>query len=250
MVNVSDSRTSFKLYIFILVLNLVFPVLGYTFTTFGGDIAEYEIGLDPDMLAMAGITLADAETHNITYNGGWVTFTEINTTIRATFMDAIYNPWYTLIGDGMTFEKQTSIGRALDLWGGWYSYKMDVKSLNTNEWTKILSNETIVRDWDIDYNWSRFILADGHNIFITPYDTHGNITRGVYVDAHLNCTIAMTFGTDTNMNFWQFIGWYASIMVGSNSWGLPSMFSWLIRVLGALSVFAIVMLTKELIRIL
>ena len=242
-----SNRSSDSLYIFILVLNLVFPVLGYTFTSFGADFQEYEIDISPDALAMAGISLVNAESHNLSYNGGWQYWTLINFTIRAQFMDDVRDPWITIVGDGVGFQKQSSIGIAPNSWS--VPYRVPVKSVATNEWTKHIANETIVRDWDNKYNWSRFIIGSGHNIFITPFEDHGNITRAVYEDAHINCTIAKTFETETNFNFWRFIGWYTSIMVGSESWGLPSMFSWALRILGALSIYTVVMLTKELIRL-
>jgi len=196
---------------------------------------------------MAGISLVDAESHNLSYNGGWQYWTLINVSIRAQFMDNVRDPWFTIVGDGVGFQKQSSIGIAPNTWA--VPYRVAVKSVATNEWTKHIANDTIIRDWDSDYNWSRFIIADGHNVFITPHDDHGNITKAVYEDAHINCTIAKTFEADTNFNFWRFLGWYTSIMVGANSWGLPSVFSWVLRILGALSVFAVVTLTKELIRL-
>jgi len=160
-------------------------------------------------------------------------------------MDDVRDPWFTIVGDGVGLQKQSAVGQAFL---GWLNpYRVSVKSVLTNEWLKLMSNDTIVRDWNGDYNWSRFILADGHMVFITPFLGHGNITRAVYEDAHINMTIAKTFEQETDFNFWRFVSWWSSIMVGANSWGLPSMFSWVLRILGALSVFATVMLTKELI---
>lgn len=242
-----SNRSSDSLYIFILVLNLVFPVLGYTFTSFGADFQEYEIDLSPDALAMAGISLVDAESNDLSYNGGWQYWTLINFTIRAQFMDDVKSPWFTIVGDGVAFQTRGVIGKALDSW--FPPAEINIKSITTNKWGRHISNDTIIRDWDSDYNWSRFIIGSSHNVFITPYEGHGNITKAVYEDAHINCTIAKTFETETNFNFWRFISWYTSIMVGADSWGLPSMFSWVLRILGVLSIYTVVMLTKELIRL-
>lgn len=243
----SENGAMTKLYIFVLVLNLVFPVFGYTFTAFGENPGDYEMDLDLDALHMAGITLVDAESHNMTYNSGWVYFTELNKTIRSQFMDNVRDPMILILGDGVTFQSQSAVAMALEGWT--MPYRMSVKSVITNEWIKYIANDTIVRDYNTLYNWSRFILKSGHQVFITPNLTHGNMSRAVYEDAHINVTIAKTFEEESNFNFRRFLGWYTSIMIGSQSWGLPSVFSWVLRILGALSIFAMVMLTKDLIRL-
>jgi hypothetical protein len=243
----SDNGARTKLYVFVLVLNIIFPVFGYTFTTFESDPEDYEISLDMDTLNMAGINLIDGESHNMTYNGAWVYYTELNTTIRAHFQDDIRDPWITIIGDGIGLQKRGAVSIALDTWA--LAYTVSVKSWETNEWLKLISNSTIVRDYNEDYNWSRFILYDGTQIFVTSHESHQNITRAVYEDGHVNMTLGRTLEESSAFNFRRFVTWYMSIMVGSNSWGLPSMFSWVLRILGAMSVFAVVLLSRELIRL-
>ena len=105
-----------------------------------------------------------------------------------------------------------------------------------------------ISEWDSNYNWSRFTLFDGTNVFITPFDGT-NITKAVYYDGTLNITVAETFEESTNFNFWQFLGWYSSLMLGSEAWGLPPIFSWVIRLFSALSILAMILLAKEMIRV-
>ena len=224
------------LYLFVIVMNLVFPVFAYTFTTFGDEPEKFEIPLDIDTLNMAGITLKDAESHNLTYGGAWVEYTEINLTIRAR--------WNL---NRLMFQVRSGIGKAFNSWI--FPYRVDVKSMKSNLWYQALTNASMVLEWSPKYNWSRFVLAEGHQIFITPEDTHNNITRGIFQDGNLNVTIAKTFEEETHFNFWRFLGWYTSMLIGDQSWGLPTMFSWVIRILMAVSVLSIVMLTKELTRI-
>lgn len=236
----SGNGSMTQLYIFILVLNLVFPVLGYTFTTFGETQQRYETSLDPDSLMTIGVNLVDAESHILTFRGPYVYYALINVTIRGS--------WTTLMSShGLIFEKQSAVSLAFDNW--WFPYKVGVKSVASNEWFVILRNETILRDFDTEYNWSRFVLEDGHHVFITPFANDGNMSKAIYVDGTLNVTLAKSFDTETNFNFWTFIGWYSSMMIGDQSWGLPSVFAWVLRILGALSLFATIMLTKELIKL-
>ena len=235
-----------SMYVFVLVLNLLMPVFGYTFTTFGTEPEDFDISLDLDTMNMAGINLVDAESHNLLFTAPWVEYTSINITIRARFMNDIYFGLVNL-GDGIQLQRQSGIGMAFDSWA--FPYAVNVKSIKTNQWYTMISNASIVSEWDPRYNWSRFVLSDGHQVFITPEDDHNNITRGVFEDGHLNMTIAKTFEEETHFNFWRFLGWYTSILIGDQSWGLPGVFSWIIRILGALSILSVVMLTKELTRV-
>ncbi len=234
-----------KLYLFVLILNLIFPVLAYTFTAFGETEERYETELDPDSLMTIGINLIDGETHNLTWKGEYIYYQLINVSIRA--------QWDThrltglIYQDGIRFQKQSAVSLSLENW--WYPYTVEVKSILSNEWFFELRNETILRDFDTNYNWSRFVLKDGHHVFITPFADDGNMSKAIYVDGALNVTLAKSFDTETNFNFWRFLGWYSSMLIGDTSWGLPSMFAWVIRILVALSIFAVIMLTKELIRL-
>lgn len=241
----SHSPKTTSLYIFILVLNLVFPVLGYTFTAFGAEAQRYETNLDPDSLMKIGVNLRDAESHNLTFSGDWVEYSLVNVSIRAQW--ANHRITGLIYADDIRFQKQSALSKAFNSW--FSPYTITVKSISSNEWFAGLRNDTILRDFDTTYNWSRFVLQDGHHIFVTPFADDGNMTHAIYVTGALNMTIAKSFDEDTTFNFWRFLGWYSSILIGDQSWGLPSIFSWVIRILGALSVFAVVMLTRDLIPI-
>jgi len=235
-----------SLYVFILILNLVFPILGYTFTTFGSEFEEFDINLDSDTLMMAGITLVSGETKNVTWNGEWVYFEIQNKTTRFRFMENMRNPSIEIIGDGVATQRQTAVSLALNNW--FFAYRLSVKGIKTGDWAKGMFNATIISEWEPNYNWSRFLLSDGTNFFITCFSGE-NITKSVYEDGTLNITVAQTFDETTNFNFWQFLGWYSSLMLGSQSWGLPPIFAWVIRLFSALSILALVLLSKEMIRL-
>lgn len=240
--DMSGNGSLTRIYIFVLVLNIVFPVLAYTFTSFSEETEGYEISLDPDFLMAAGINLIDAESHNLTYMADWVEYELLNVTLRARFFSTV------LIPPGLAFQKQSPIGKAFNSWV--FPYWLSVKSVVSNKWYDPLENLTIVDDWTSEFNWSRFIIEGGHHAFVTPYATDNNITKAVFIDGHLNVTIAKSFeADDTSFSFWSFLGWYGSLIIGDQAWGLPPIFSWFIRILAAISIFAIVMLTKDLIRL-
>ena len=233
-----------RLWVFILVLNLIFPVLGYTFTSFGETEERYELELDADSLQAIGLNLVDAESHNFTFGLPYINYELVNDSIRA--------KWDThrlvalIFEDGIRFQKQSAISKAFDIW--LTPYTVSVKSIRSNEWFKTLKNETIIRDFDPEFNWSRFVLQDGHHVFVTPFSADGNITKAVLEDGQLNVTIAKSFDRDdTTFNFWRFVGWYTALLMGDQSWGLPSVFAWVIRIIGALSIFAAIMLARRMI---
>ena len=242
----SHSSTMTTMYVFILVLNLVFPVLGYTFTTFGESTERYEMELNPDSLMEIGLNLVDAESHTLTFGAaGWEEYELINVSIRVQW--ARHRIVALIYQDDIRFQKQSAISKAFDIW--LTPYTVEVKSIATNEWFPGLRNETILRDFDSEFNWTRFVLKDGHHVFVTPFVDDGNMTYALFEGGVLNLTIAKSFDEDTTFNFWRFVGWYSSLLIGDQSYGLPSMFAWVLRILGALSVFAVVMLTRDLIPI-
>jgi len=242
----SETGGRLGLYVFILVLNLVFPILGYTFTTFEAEYEDFDVSLDMETLMMAGINFVDAESDNLTYNGAWAYFEVQNKTTRFRFMDDIKDPYWTIIGDGIATQRQAPPSKALDNWV--FLNRISVKGAKTGNWEKAMFNASIISEWNIEYNWSRFMLMDGTNIFITPF-SGDNITDAVYETGKLNITVAKTFEETTNFNFWQFISWYSSLMLGTQAWGLPPIFAWVIKIFSALSILALILLTKEMIRL-
>lgn len=234
-----------SLWIFILVLNLVFPVLGYTFTAFGETSERYELDLNADSLMEIGLNIVDGESHTLTFGAaGWEEYLLLNVSLRAQWTR---HRLATLeYQDAVRLQKQSAISKAFDIW--LTPYTAAVKSVATNEWFPGLRNETILRDFDTEFNWSRFVLKDGHHIFITPFAADGNMSKAIYQDGVLNVTVAKSFDEeDTRFNFWRFIGWYFSLLIGDQAWGLPSIFGWVVRILAALSTFAAIMLARRMI---
>ncbi|MHC4573389.1 MAG: hypothetical protein ACYS76_04545 [Planctomycetota bacterium] len=225
------------------MLNLVFPVFGYSLTNFPSGAPEnYDIDLDAESLEAIGITLIDAESHNLTFPSAWIDYTDLNKTYRARFRPA-FGTGGAPLGDGV--QVQTS---PVDGWLTWlFGYFVNIVSLTSGTSLEYVSNATIIADYDTRYNWSRFDLGTGEKLFITPNDPTHNITYAVNTVGHINVTIGKAFEETTDFNFMRFASWYVSIMVGGSSWGLPDIFAWITRILGALSILATVMLARELI---
>lgn len=234
------------LYVFVLVLNLVFPVLSYTFTTFESNYGDYDIALNDESLMIAGINLVGGESHNLTWGGDWVYFAQENQTTRLKFDGPWYEPYRFLRGDGIALERQTAIGLALDSWVS--KNRIGVRGYISGFQDQIITNASIISEWNSDYNWSRFRMTDGTNVFITPF-SGTNITDAVFISGTLNVTLAETFKESTTFNFWQFLGWYAGLMIGVSSWGLPPAFGWILKIFSAISVLALILLAKEMIRL-
>ena len=229
-----------RLYIMTLAFTLVFPVLGYTFTNFPDGMGVYDISLSAESLMLAGITLDDAESHGLTYGGGFQYYEISNKTYRSAWDEDWRDPWITPIGDGVVIEQH-------GIFQFWDPDKVELKSYQTGTVSKVISNSSIVNEYDINYNWTRYITGAGLNVLITPFVRGESITTAVYSTAHLNVTIGTTLVESSTFNFSKFVNWYFSLLVGSASFGLPSVFSWLIKIISAITVLSSVLLAKELI---
>jgi hypothetical protein len=240
----SDNGSQTRFYIFILVLNLVFPVFGYSLTNFpSGAPTDYEIDLDTEALEAIGITLIDAESHNMTFSRDWVEYTDLNKTYRARFSDRSQVTGLPTYYDGVQVQTSPVTG-----WLTWFfGYNVPAKSIVSGISLEYVSNASIIADFEDAYNWSRYDLGTGEKLFITPNDPTHNISYAVNTVGHVNVTIGKAFEAESNFNFMRFVSWYLSILVGGQAWGLPEMFAWITRILGALSILASIMLARELI---
>ena len=241
-----------RLYVTVLIFSLLMPVISFALITWEDNVVDYEIGIDPDVLMMAGISLSDGITHNVSWKSAYVYFEFENKTIRTKWTDT----WTRIgllggvvdMGDGLAFETQTATNKFLNNW--WLPYKYRIRPISQSSWSYIAKNMTILSNWDPKFNYSRFILEDGYQIFFTPYDPNDNLSKAIFDTAHLNCTIGITLSeAGANFNFMQFINWYWSIMIGSNSYGLPAFMSWIVRLISALTLLSGVLLAKEMLRL-
>ena len=86
-------------------------------------------------------------------------------------------------------------------------------------------------------------------MFITDPLREGNITRAVMVDGNLTLTLAQDMAWAEEPNIPSFMSWYAGLVTGSESWGLPDNFAIIVRIMTLLGIFSGVFLLSELRRI-
>lgn len=253
----SGEGSRLSLYVFVLVLNIVFPVYGYAFSTFPSTYGfDYDVSLSEEDLAEVGITLVDADLTNLTFGAGYQVLYVQNKTFRMRWDNVPQGAVGPVIpvtrADGIEITTPSAVGMALDKagFGLWtLSSVLAWKSVITNQWRRVLTNDSIVNEWSDEYNWTRVKIETGHWLFVTPRLNHNNITLAVYGDSQLNITLAQSFEESTNFNFWRFVTWYSSLMIGLDSYGLPSFFQWIIRILGGISTLALVLIAKEMTRV-
>jgi len=239
-----------RLYVTVLVFSLLMPVISFALTTWEDDVEDYEIAIDPNVLMIAGISLSDGITHNVSWKSPYVYYNFQNKTIRTKWTDT----WTRIglvggivdMGDGFAFETQTATNKFLNNW--WLPYKYRIRPESESSWDYIANNLTILSNYNPRFNFSRFILEDGYQIFFTPYDPNDNLSRALYETGHLNCTIGISVvESGGGFNFSQFVTWYWSIIMGSNSYGLPTFLSWIVRIISALTLLSGILLARELI---
>jgi hypothetical protein len=236
-----------QLYTFTLVLSLVFPFLGYSFTTFdfSQDIADYDITVDAELLSKAGITLTNAESHNITFGAFRTEYGLINTTVRAR--------WYhsNLEGDIMAFRKQNPLEVHTNTW--FWDLIIEVYNDDIGYKKHWLYNSTMINAFDSDYNWSMFRMSlEGIYIFITiPVNSTGyltqNMTQAVNVEGFVTVTLGEPMRSEGTFGFIKFAQWYFGLMLGTASYGLPDFMSWIARVIAAIQILSAILLARELI---
>lgn len=214
------SDSSVKLLIFFIVFSITFPVFGYamsfTITMDLGSIAQED-------LMQAGIIMNSAVSHNLTRG----------TSTDFVLDDGQYRVWYS----GQYFVFQVGNPYVGWLW--------PITIYTTNE-TAIIDN------WDDSYNWTHFTVdeggsAQGEAIF-TPYPGYQNITSSIAVG---NVTLTMGRGFEQQAaDLMAFAGWFAGIVFGWDTSGLPSFFVWIIRIISLIGLASAVMLVREFIPLL
>jgi len=246
----SESGGLTRLYVTVLVFSLLMPVISFSLTSWEVDVEDYEISIDPDVLMIAGISLSDGITLNVSWKSDYVYYEFPNKTIRTKWTDT----WTRIgvlggivdMGDGLAFETQTATNKFLNNW--WLPYKYRMRPESESSWDYIAHNLTIESNFNPKYNYSRFILEDGYQIFFTPYNPNENLSTALYDTGHLNCTIGISVvESGAGFNFGQFMTWYWSIIVGSSSYGLPTFLSWIVRIISALTLLSGILLARELI---
>lgn len=242
------SDATIKLATFSILLNIIFPVFAYSFTTLeGSDFISWDLSIDQDDLINAGIQFERATQDNITFRDGPITFNISNDYVRFNWERHIFQ------GDRMTVKQPSFIEQAWgDITGDYFSLGGEEAVLGLEGsfiFTGEIFNSTIVTHWDPVYNWTRIDLKNqGVTALITPRITAtdpNNITEAVYVDGTLTITLGSIRASDGSFDGGDFIDFYWDMLIGANEWGLPASMEWIIRILTAMTVFSAVLLGRE-----
>lgn len=241
------SEVMSKLTLISLVVNILFPVFAYAFTSFDNEIASYDLSLDDQTLLSSGIQFKDADSLNLTY-GSYITYNVSNQLIRV--------KWYNkpLVGDIFRFSRPSIVERGIGALTGDYFTLGGEELLTSVEGVGMVNtiyNSTIVEYFDASYNWTHIKLTQtGHILLFTPVqelDDPNNITQAVYETGELTVTLGKRFTEASEFNAVEFLDWYFGFILNYSNWGFPPLFSWIMRLWAALTLLAAVIVTKDLI---
>ena len=226
--------------VYLLLLNVLFHYFSYSFTIFGADYSDYNIALGIEDLYMSGIMIGEYDEHNVSWTVpmSFTTFTIVNSTMRVS-----WTKWGILNNNyhGLGWMKRSPFF-GFDMW-------IDFKWQDIGPSGHIIRNSTIVDNWDRDHNWTKIHNLLGFVLFITDPLKEGNITRAVYEDGIVTCTLCEDLGWYEEPSIARFISWYTGLVTGSESWGLPEEFSIIVQIMTLLGIFSAVFLLSDLRRI-
>lgn len=226
--------------IFAFIFMLSFPVIGYSITTLAMNNQVADTSLDADALASAGLTLYSGVSHNITYNDPAVEYVIPD--------KGIYRiRWFNVfaIGDKFLIQKRSNpVDRLLGSW--WFPTLVRTSFNNLSDEPR---NATVINYFNQDYNWTRATLLNEGLIIFWTIDTvtSSNITEAIMEDGFVTVTIAQPFDTTAaNFNWFSVASWYMGLLIGDQTFGLPPIFSWVIRIITGIMFIAAVWFVRDL----
>ena len=225
------ASTSVKYATFFLVFSMLFSYFSYSFSLAETPIDSWDLSISLEDLYTAGILLGEYDEVNVSWTGLTPTFWQFslnNTEMRVS--------WYhSVVGDRFFFQQHVFI---FDQGIGWYPVKV-------RDYGLALYNSSIIERWNNETKWSLFHTLKGYEILFVDPQREGNITRAVYDDGEVGIIVAQSINYLRNPNMGAFISWYANIVTGTNSYGLPPQFNVIIQLITALSILSLALLVKE-----
>jgi len=225
---------SVKYATFFLIFSMSFSYFAYALTFSTVAEGRWDISLDVEQLMSTGILLGEADDLNLTYGGvgtTWQYFTVNNTDIRVEWS------WIVGIGDQVRFQTHVTF----------FGIDLAWMEMGIRDYGNTIYNSSIIVEWNNQTKWSRFKFKNGYELFITDPEQEHNITRAVYDDGVITVTVAESVTISENINLMTFVSWYAGMITGSRSYGLPSIFNVIMQAISAMSMLSVVILIKEMI---
>lgn len=241
----SDNQNVYTLAIFLLVLNVVVPIFTYSLM----DIRVNQ-GFDDELsflneedLIDAGIYIEKQERYNITL-GQVIEFSNATNTLRVFWDDPTYWPnfqFYTNRGPAVLGEWPFKDFQRVYIGGELYIYSV----LSD----KLITNQTIITNFDQDRNWTRASLPDiGAEIFFTCEAYDHNITEAILVQGLVNVTLGNSVDF-VEVDALKFMAWYWGLLSNTNTYNLPASVSWVFRIQAVLLIFTAIIIARDLTRI-
>lgn len=241
----AGSELTTRILLFSMILNIVFPVFAYSFTTItGSQIEDYDISISQQDLINAGIVFSSAQSLNITYGAGPIEFNISARYLRVNWANRLF------IGDDFRFYRpslpEVYIG---DQTGNYFTANGETLRVESQgiSYVNDFYNSTMVLNFDPDYNWTQvYVPAEGVIIlFKTLAADDNNITAGVYDTGTLTATAGIKFEETQDFNFGQYVSWYMGMLFTNKSYGLPSEVNWLMRIFTAITLFSAIAAARD-----
>jgi len=231
----------------VLVFNILMPTLAYGFTTLASAGNESVAGIfDPDLLLLAGINIENSTTHTVEWETDWVEYELSDATYRLRWQeDQAFGALFDN-GPGFALEKRVN---PIDLLFGTWLFPLHLKFENSSGVAamEILDNATLVEAYEATYQWAKIGVegTDKLLIFTANSTISPTFEDAVMVNGTVIATFADLVGEEISIN--GFIEFFADTLIGNNLYGLPSVFSWIMRLITGISALALAWFIKDMI---
>lgn len=231
--------------ILLLTMNVVIPIFTYSLMDISitQDFSDDISYLDEDDLIDAGIYLDKQERYNISL-GQVIEFVNASQTLRVLWDDPTYWPnfqFYTNRGPAVLGQWLFKNFQRVYIGGELYIYSLVSP--------KLITNQTIISNFDEARNWTRASLPDiGAEAFFTCEAYDNNITEAILTQGIVNITL----GTSVDFNqvdHVKFMSWYWGLLSNTNTYNLPAPVAWIFRVQAILLIFTSIIIARDLTRI-
>ena len=222
---------SVKYATFFLVFSVVFTYFSYALTFSVTPQNRWDITISVEEIMSTGILLGEADDLNLTFDSGYQYFNVNNTEIRV--------KWGWLVGIGDTIWLETHVK--------FFGVGMAWTPMGIKDYGNYLYNSSIIIEWVDQPKWSRFKAKNGYEVIFSDPEQEHNISRAVYYDGIITVTVAESISFGDKVHLMTFVSWYAGMVTGTNSYGLPSVFNIVLQVINMLALLSVVILVKEMI---
>jgi len=233
----------------VLIFNVLFPTFAYAFTTLAVDgDGEIDSVIDPDELLLAGIDIENATTHTVIHGAAWTEFEVGSETFRVQWVEDQGLGWLFDNSPGFALQRRANpIDRMFNTW----LFPLNIRWVNPSNGTAldVLSNATLVDAYEESKGWAKIDLKN--DVRIVLFTANSTISPTFEDAVEVNGTVLVTIATPAMDDFslLGFIDFFTGTLIGDNMYGLPSVFSWIMRLLSVVSILALAWFVKDMTQI-